>query len=98
VWRPIKPSWRFTHRDCDKQGSSPSYSRTSKVPLRINVGSQPVVTWEIKRVVQKGLKASSLVVERIIAISRCHLIRRQYWFSLGVNEGEKGWLDPFLIH
>jgi hypothetical protein len=54
-----------------------------------------VVTWEIKRDVQKGPKASSLVVERIIAISRCHLIRPQSWFSLGVNEGEKGVVESF---
>jgi hypothetical protein len=54
AWRPIKPSRRFAHRDYDKQGLAPSYSRTPKAPLRINAGSQPVVTWEIKELCKRG--------------------------------------------
>jgi hypothetical protein len=37
------------------------------------------------------------VIERVITISRCHLMRSRSWFSLGVNDDENGWLKPPFI-
>jgi hypothetical protein len=51
-----------------------------------------------KGAVERRPKASILVAERIIVISMRHLIQLQSWFSLGINEGEKGWLKPLLMH
>jgi hypothetical protein len=56
TWHQIKPSRRFSHRDCKKQGLAPSYFRTPKAFLRINAGSQHVVMWKIKLSCTRGAK------------------------------------------
>jgi hypothetical protein len=88
---------RFAHRDFKKQGLAPSHSRT-----RGRLGDKHVVTARghlgKKGAAQEGPKVSCMFTEGITVISKCHLIRPRSWFSLGVNEGEKGWLKPHLIH
>jgi hypothetical protein len=81
----------------DEQGLTPSirerrkrFGNKHRVIARGHLGR--------KGVVQRKPKASILVAERVTAISRCHRIRPQSWFSPGLNEGEKGWLKPLLRH
>jgi hypothetical protein len=98
AWHQIKPSRRFAHRDFKKQGSAPSYSRTPKAPLRINAGSQPVVTWENKKSCAKGAKGvefSHREDHRDLQVPSDPI---SILFLLGVNEGERGWLKPLLTH
>jgi hypothetical protein len=56
AWCPIEPSRRFAHRNYDKQGSTPSYSRTPKAPMEIKAGSRSVVIWETKELSKRGQK------------------------------------------